>query len=178
MMLREAFNERSRAVGCSAVAKNSYCATALLRCQRRGFTAVELLIVLAIFVISAATTLPFLGMFREAETLSSISEDVAQTLRRAQHRAMSGQRERPWGVKFGEGHFILFGGASFARRLPALDELHRVPPTYTFSGLAEIAFTPLTGMPMQGSGTVTISHPDGGSKRVEVNAVGAIFLAE
>lgn len=143
--------------------------------SRRGFTTIELLIVLAIFVLSVATTLPFLGVFREVETLSSISEDAVQTLRRAQARAMTGERERQWGVRFEDGRFVLFGGPSYEGRLAALDEVHNIPDAYAFSGLPEITFLSLRGTPRE-HGIVTVLHPEGGEKTIAVNAAGGIFL--
>ena len=141
---------------------------------RSGFTTIELLIVLAIFVLSAATTVPFLGAFRETETVGTVAEDILQTLRRAQHRSMSGERERAWGVRFEADRFVLFGGDSFAARLPALDEVHRTREAAVLSGLREVVFLPLTGSPRE-AGFVAVSHPQGGSKRIEVNAVGAMY---
>ena len=143
--------------------------------SRPGFTAIELMVVLAIFLVSTTAVLPFFGTFQQQETLATVSQDTLQTLKRAQHRAMSGQRDRAWGVRFTERGFTLYGGVTYAERQRQLDEVHRVDTSFTFSGLPEVTFRKIQGTP-SGTGTITIAHPEGGAARITVNDAGGIFL--
>lgn len=148
-----------------------------LRLQlRRGFTAIELIVVLGIFVIAIAATLPFLGKLQEAETLQSVSQDVIQTLRRAQNRAMTGQHGTAWGVMFGEQEFILYGGKSFVDRTERFDERHVVSDVFSFLGLNDVTFSPLTGKPSV-EGSIHMTHPEGGTVSITVNNAGGIFFS-
>ena len=143
--------------------------------RRPGFTALELILVLAIFVVTAGVTLPFLGKFRTSETLETHAQEIVQTLRRAQHKSLAGQRDSAWGVQFQAGEYILFAGTSYATRNTAFDESHKVTGNFTFSGSGELVFRKISGAAMTG-GTVTLAHTDAGSRSVEVNSAGAISL--
>lgn len=143
--------------------------------SRRGFTAVELIIVVAIFAISAAVSLPFAARFQQSQTLGTLQEQIAHTLRRAQHRAVTGERDSAWGVKFQPGEYVLYAGNSYANRLPALDDSHSVAPSYTFSGMSEVTFRKIWGSTMTG-GTLTISGGSAGAKHIQINTAGSISL--
>ena len=137
------------------------------RFGRPAFTAIELILVLSIFVITAGMTLPFLGKFQTSETLETHGQDIVQTLRRAQHRAGSGQRDKAWGVYFTSGQYVLYAGNSYVGRDSVFDEKHKVASAYSFSGSGELTFHKLTGAAMTG-GTIIITHSDAGSKMIEV----------
>jgi prepilin-type N-terminal cleavage/methylation domain-containing protein len=142
---------------------------------RPAFTALELILVLAIFAITAGATLPFLGHFQTTGTLKTHGQDIVQTLRRAQHRAAMGQRDKAWGVYFTSGQYVLYAGNSYAGRDSDFDESHTVGSAYSFTGSGELTFRKLTGAAMTG-GTVTVTHGDAGSKSVDVSAAGSISL--
>lgn len=142
---------------------------------RRGFTTVELMIVIAVFAISAAVSLPFAARFQQSQTLGTLQEDVAHTLRQAQHRAVMGERDSAWGVKFQTGSYILYAGNSYADRVSSFDERHTTEATYTFSGLSEVTFRKIWGDVITG-GTLMISDGSAGAKRIQVNSAGGISL--
>ena len=147
----------------------------LPQCGRSGFTVIELIVVVAIFVITVSVAFPFLGKFQRSETLETLGQDVVQVLRRAQHRAITGERDRAWGVSFQAGSYILFAGTSYATRDMAFDEQHTVVGAFTFSGASEITFEKFSGRAST-AGTVTIAHSGGETRSVNVNSAGAIFL--
>jgi Tfp pilus assembly protein FimT len=143
--------------------------------SRPGFTALELILVMSIFVLTAGVTLPFLGTFRTTETLETHSQEIVQTLRRAQHKAITGQRNSDWGVRFTSGEFTLFAGSSYASRNTAFDEAHEIATVYTFSGSGELAFQRISGAP-SAEGAVTITHSVAGSDMITVSPGGGISL--
>ena len=145
--------------------------------SRPGFTVIEMIVVLAIFILSAAVTLPFLGTFPQTEDLETISVDALLALRRAQSRTMSGQRDSSWGVHFQVGGFTLFAGESFEKREVAFDEAHVVPVAYSFTGLTTVRFVRPHGLPIA-AGTLFIAHPSNVAAHIDVNAAGAIFLED
>ena len=147
----------------------------LQRCGRPAFTAIELIITVAIFVITASVAFPFLGSFQQTETMETLSQEVVQILQRARHRAAAGQRDSAWGASFQTGSYILYAGGSYATRNTAFDEQHTVASAYTFSGASEITFEKFSGR-ASAAGTVTITNPVAGSKSVVVNSAGAISL--
>lgn len=145
------------------------------RIIRPGFTIIELIIVIAIFAITAATTLPFLGRFQQRETLSTITDDVTRALRTAQHKAMSGEQDTQWGVRFEPATYILYAGKSYKNRLQQFDRRRGVPRTLIFSGEQEINFAKRTGAPVFGSGILVLRPPEGEPSFISINAAGGIF---
>ena len=65
-----------------------------------GFTIVEILIILGVLAIVATLSLPFIQSFQVSSDLTTYSEQLTQTLRRAQQKAMAGQNNSAWGVYF------------------------------------------------------------------------------
>jgi len=125
--------------------------------------------------LTVAVSLPFAGGFQSASILRSAEDDVVQTLRRAQHRAVTGTQDSAWGVHFLGARFTLYAGDSYDDRNPDLDEVHTPKGSPTFYGASEITFAKLKGTAYP-SGTITISHSVGGVTVVVVNAAGRITV--
>ena len=142
---------------------------------RGGFTLVELIIVISIFAVCSAVTLPFLARFQQSQNLDTLRQGIASTMRRAQQRAVAGERDSAWGVHVGTGTYILYSGSSYAARTTALDEQHSVATVFTFSGLSDVLFRKVWGSAMTG-GTLTIGQGSAGTKTIQVTTAGAITL--
>lgn len=143
--------------------------------SRKGFTLVELLIVVAIFALAASSLLPFSGKYVPRQTLAAYRLDVIDTLRRAQHQAVSYERNSAWGVKFhATGSYVLFAGNSYAARTTTYDKTRTLLSSYTFAGLSEVVFARGTGETATG-GTIYIIHADSGLEaQIDINARGVI----
>jgi prepilin-type N-terminal cleavage/methylation domain-containing protein len=143
---------------------------------RAGYSLVELLVVVAIFALAAASLVPFSGSFVSRQTLRSYRIDVGDTLRRAQHRSLIGERDSAWGVRFATGSYVLFAGTSYAARNASLDTTRTLREGYAFSGLSEVTFIRGTGEP-DVSGTLFITYAQsGGREEIEIGERGAILL--
>lgn len=142
--------------------------------SRPAFTAIELIVVLAIFVVAIAITLPFLGKFQQEETLTTVTQDIVQTLRRAQNKSMNGERGVAWGVALQEGAYIQFAGPSYSSgRIVRLDEKHTLQKTFTLYGPPEILFAKRTGY-VGTEAVITLQGPERGLSNITVNAEGGI----
>jgi len=146
--------------------------TASITKSRPAYTLIDVMLTLAILAIAMSVTLPFLGLFRQSQTLEIQTRDVVQTLRDAQRRAQTGRLDRDWGVRFQTGSFLLFAGSGFVERMRAADDVHAVNASFSFSGSTDVVFRKITGAPLS-PGTVSIVL---GSERrdVSVNRVGGI----
>lgn len=142
---------------------------------RPAFTVLELIVVLSVFAIVVAVTLPFLGRFQQRQTLHSVTQDVMQTLRRAQHKSMIGEGDAPWGVWLGTGFTVLYAGQGYGERNVRLDERHTVARTFRFGGARDVRFAPVSGMRISSGDTITISHPEAGESAIGVNEAGAVL---
>lgn len=148
--------------------------TSMYENTRRGFTMIELIIVITIFVITAGITLPFLGNFQQVETIEVLRQDLGQTLRMAQHRSMTQQNGLKWGVRFDPNRYTLFAGPSYEERIAGMDNEYVLKSGFALSGAETIIFSE-NGMP-NAPRTLTLSHPEVGNIQISVNAVGGIFL--
>lgn len=138
-----------------------------------GFTLLEVLLVVAIMAVILSASVPVyrtLVVRNDAELTASL---VAQTMRRAQILSQGQNGDQTWGVHISGGIMTLFRGASFAVRDVAWDEEIILPKSVSTSGLADVVFAKLTGLPDE-VGTVTITGDGAVSKTVVVSAGGLV----
>lgn len=144
---------------------------------RSGFTIIELIIVLAIFAVAIAITLPFLGKFQQSETLNTISGDIVQMLRQTQNKAMTGQRDNDWGVHFSNNQYTQFSGSTYEDRNARLDLERSIPDAFTLGGATDIIFQKLRGG-IATQRAIRINGPEGVTVQILINTAGGIFLEE
>lgn len=139
----------------------------------KGFTIVELLLSVAIVGILAATVTGFSLFFLRSNDLELALSATSQTLRRAQTLSRAGSLDSSWGVSLQPSAITLFKGQSFALRDMALDETMELPPTIAPSGLTEVVFSKINGLPQQ-SGVITFTHDVIGARRLLLNDLGMV----
>lgn len=132
------------------------------------------MLVMGLFAIIIAGTVPFLGTFQSTQNADTLAIDLTEALRRAQHRSITAEDAQTWGVHILSGSFILYAGTSYAQRVVSFDEIHSIDAPQTISGLPDIHFS-ARGIPMTG-GTITLAHPGISSKSIQVNTAGGIFV--
>ena len=128
---------------------------------------------IGIFAAVMGTTLPFLGSFRETETLETEVQSMVHTLRRAQSRAANGRRDTSWGVQITSDTYVMFAGNSYASRNTALDETQELTLAYTSTGSGEVVFTYQEGTPVKPA-TFVLYNPSAGTGTITVNGGGGI----
>lgn len=138
----------------------------------KGFTFVEFLLVMTIIVVLLTLTIPLGIRFYKSQQLDATTEEVIQSLRRAQLKSMS-QAEHSFGVYVGSGQsgqYVLFRGSSYASRDD--EEIFDVSISISFSGLSEIVFSKIEGIPSV-SGDIILTS-DVGVRTVNINQSGRI----
>lgn len=71
--------------------------------MKRGFSLIEILIVISIIVIIGVIGSSFfIGYTRDAE-IKSVSQSIVYDLRQAQSRSMAGENDFKWGIHFVNG---------------------------------------------------------------------------
>lgn len=132
--------------------------------MRRGFSAIEILTVLAIIAVLAGMSVPFWRNYMMRSDLHLAAEQTNQLLRRAQILAQSGD-EGAWGVYVPGG--IMYQGSSFAFRDESLDEVLPIPASVSVSGLQDVSFSALYAAPNT-TGDIILESSNGEQIKISI----------
>lgn len=141
-----------------------------------GFTLLEVLLSVLILGMLAAITLPLYNSFLARNDLDIAAQRVAETYRRAQVYARAMKEDSAWSVERQSTVITLFKGTSFASRPTDFDETVTLENGITATGVTEVQYAKLTGLPNTGGSTVTVTltTTTGQTKPVSINAQGMV----
>ncbi|MBI4458023.1 prepilin-type N-terminal cleavage/methylation domain-containing protein [Candidatus Uhrbacteria bacterium] len=156
--------------------------------QRRGFTIIELMIIVAIMAIMAVMAAPYTAGTLASASLSTNADLASDALREAQSSATSRKSGGKFGVHFEATKFVFFEGAAYSGADPD-NAVHSFTGEVTISavtfspggactvatgsGNCDIHFANHRGTPTE-TGSVVFSSVDGPTKTVSINAAGMI----
>ena len=135
----------------------------------KGFTFVELLIIVAIVMIIAAGASPFYVNLIARNNLNSARDGFKSTLRKAQTYATSNKDNTTWGVCVTGGNIRLFGGTCGA---PSRKEEIGISPDVSVSGFSTITFNNLRGEPTSAF-SFTLNN-QAGTRTIIINSAGNV----
>lgn len=138
----------------------------------RGFTLLELLLVISVAIIIAGLTTPIGVRFFQTQTLDETTSSILGTIRRAQNQAVFQKNDSVFGVKFLFGSYVLFQGSSYASRIQSEDESFTLSSGIATSGIDEVVFTKRTAIPNI-IGTLIITFGND-SQALNINAQGKV----
>jgi prepilin-type N-terminal cleavage/methylation domain-containing protein len=148
----------------------------------RGFTIIEIVIVISILLVLVLAAVPFFQSFSVSHQMETSTQDILNTLRRAQSAAMGSKENSKFGVYLGTGSgasYTFFQGDTYAGRDTEYDEVYTLPPTISLSlnigGGSEIIFGKLKGVPNV-TGTITLTSVDNETRILNINQVGRIDI--
>lgn len=141
-----------------------------------GFTLLEMLLSVLIIGMLAGVTLPLYNSFLARNDLAIAAQRVADTFRRAQVYARGVKEDSAWSVERASStSIILFRGTNYAGRDTAYDEDVTLTGGITASGVTEVQYAKLTGLPdIVTTATVTLTTSVGQTKDVVINAQGMV----
>ncbi len=149
---------------------------------KKGFTAFEFVIVLAITLLLAVLATPLYSNVYRGAQLDEYADQLAATLRQARERSAARAGGMTYGVHFDTNRFTLWGSPSaspaFANRDPSIDQITVLPSALTQSSnfsLGDVYFSKGLGVP-QAAGLVTLAHSTGGTLAVSVNVLGVVQI--
>lgn len=123
--------------------------------KNRGFSVIELVLVIGIIAVIAAFTLPNLFSRKSATELNNTANQMSVTLREAQSRAISQSGGTDWGVRFDNGNPPYFAMFSTPNYDPSTRVIYTtLPPgigyvtsTLAASNYKDVVFNQITGKP-------------------------------
>ena len=95
--------------------------------NNNGFTLIESLIVLGIFMLMTVVAIPAYRNFQKQADLINTTEAIINTLRLVQSKTLASEQASQWGVHFTSSEYTLFKGADYALRNSSFDKNYTVP---------------------------------------------------
>jgi len=153
----------------------------------KGFTLLELLVVVGILIILAGIIISNIGFFREESQLNNLAGEVINILRLAQNKTLASEQASSWGVYFStttDPHqYTLFKGGNYASRDTSFDEIRKLPKAIIISeidladGGSEVVFDRIVGTTKQpGSITLELKTDSAKNKVIHIEGSGQVGL--
>ena len=146
----------------------------------KGFTLVEMILVVALIGIVAGLSVPFLQSFGVSSNLYTHSDTILKTLRKARQQSIVGQNLASWGVYFDTSvnDLIFYQGDSYASRDTSFDLVvdFSEATSFTTDFSDDINFSIFSGLPSV-SGVIIMASTYG-SEIISISSEGLIQLEE
>ena len=138
--------------------------------KRSGFTAIELLLTLGIITVSAGLSIPMYRQYLIRNDLEIARQNVAQGIQRAKFLSQVSMNDSGWGFSTDAlpGRGVLFMGDNYATRNTDFDEMYSLPSTIEVTGLTEVSFSKIDGLPDQ-TGIITLRALNGEERTIAVS---------
>lgn len=143
----------------------------------KGFTLMEILIVLGILMLIFLVAFPKFAEIRNNQVLKSGVEDIITSINKAKSQTLASLNSLEYGVHFSQNSVTIFPGDTYIAGSSANEVIDIFLPANISSislvgGVSTLHFSRLTGMPST-SGTITISNSTT-SKTITISAAGAV----
>lgn len=139
----------------------------------RGFTIIELILIMAIISFIAFLSTPFYSRFLLQNEVANTQDKLAGSLRKAQIYSMMGKGGSAWSVNYSSNKITLYKGISFAGRDGSFDEKFDINSNVVISGITDISFARSSGLPTPNTASITISAGNN-SKNLNMNSQGVV----
>lgn len=150
----------------------------------RGFSLLELLLVMTIISTVTLISVPFYARFLTQNTVANATDQLVNSLRKAQMYSMMGKQSNNctgapcnWGVNYTGNTITLYLGNSFANRTQTFDERFSVSTSVSITSSTETTdwnFTRVTGFANNTPATITISGTGNQTKTLSVIGQGTV----
>ncbi len=153
----------------------------------RGFTLVEILVIIGIMVILVAFAIPSYRFFQRESDLNNSAEEIINTLRLAQSKTLASEGASQYGVYFDQTisphQYTLFKGTGYTLRDSSFDEIHKLPESIEIfainlnGGGSEVIFDRILGTTSHfGSLSIRLKNDPGKTKNIYIENSGQVDL--
>ncbi|MFA6524372.1 MAG: prepilin-type N-terminal cleavage/methylation domain-containing protein [Candidatus Paceibacterota bacterium] len=137
-----------------------------------GFTLIEVVLSMAIVVLIFGIAAPVYQDYQIRNGMDTGVNTIVENLRRAQVLSMAVDGDSNWGVIILNNQITLFKGINFATRDTAFDEVSDILSIISPSGLDEIVFSKLNGLPNT-TGVINLSASSN-TRTITINEKGIL----
>lgn len=142
----------------------------------KGFSYVQILLIVAIIAVLAASSAPYYLQFQVRQQLQSTSSILLADIRYAQSKAMQQAEHDQWGVHISDSdkEYVLYYGSTYSAA-ESNNVVIDYPASVSLSPDQDILFEPVTGVPTSGTSTtitVTSSAVPNESFTISINEEG------
>lgn len=146
-----------------------------MRNFKKGYTILEILIVLSVLAVLLAVFLPSFSKIRENQVLKNAASEVFSAIDKARSQGLSSYNSSEYGVHFEDHKIVIFQGTVYSPTDSNNEKILITSPAYISSvnltgGAVDIYFDRLSGAPSK-TGTITVSTPSA-SKTITVSDTG------
>jgi prepilin-type N-terminal cleavage/methylation domain-containing protein len=138
----------------------------------RGFTLIELIIVICIIILLTALFWPIGAAYYQREILNKTEQQMIWTLKLARANAINQKNNSSFGIYIKDNQLILFQGESYAQRDASKDIIYDVPSSVKISGAEIIIFAVNTGL-VNNPGLISL-RTNSTIKEIKINELGVI----
>jgi len=146
-----------------------------LKNNQSGINMIQVLLVVAIFMIIASMAIPSMYQLQSGIRIDSVATEIGQNLRRAQTKAMTGYKDSDWGVYYSANSYTIYSGDSYELRDQTEDEDFIISGSITIVNDFgdEIRFFQNSGLPNV-TGLVILSDLSNIQYEISINSQGVI----
>lgn len=141
---------------------------------RRGFTLIEVTIVIVIFLIIAGVSIPLYFKFQEFSERESIKEEVLQSIREVQIKSLLGQNDNNYGIYFSGHNYITYTGLTFASKVAGSELSFELSDTISTNINTDLNFQKNTGRPTQATSIILTNDRSLANTTITINSLGLI----
>lgn len=142
--------------------------------NKKGFTLIEILIVLTIVVLLAAASYPIYSNFYRLSSVEAAKNEVVQNLRIAREYATSSKNNSSAGIYFFGHEYTIFSGGSYLSRDQNYDMNFSINDNMVFGGDLEVVFQKINGQVSEEKDVQIINTVTSNQVTVEILTSGVI----
>ncbi|KKQ80268.1 MAG: hypothetical protein UT02_C0012G0019 [Parcubacteria group bacterium GW2011_GWC2_38_7] len=142
--------------------------------KRPGFTLLELVITIGIFLIIAGVSVPLYFKFQEFSEKESVKQETLQMIREVQLQAKIGLDNNNHGIYFSGHNYTTYTGLTFASKIAGSDQDYELSNIISVEAETDLNFLKNTGTPTIDTSLLLTNDRSNESATFTINEIGLV----